>query len=72
MNDQERYKNRKKDISNNRLNRLENQVESLREKLSRMHGKLDGKQQSDAASWGKIAIVITVWSAIIALLAYFK
>ncbi len=72
MNDQERSENKKRDISNNRLNKLENQVESLREKLSRIHGKLDGKQQSDAASWGKIAIVMTVISTVIALLAYFK
>lgn len=75
MNDQvfhTRAENRKMDTNNNRLNKLEHRVDSLQERLSWIQGKLDGKQQSDATSWSKIAILVSIWSTIIALLAYFK
>ena len=44
----------------------------LQSGLSWIRGKLEGKQESDAALWGKIAVLAAVGSAIIAVLAYFK
>lgn len=40
--------------------------------LGWIRGKLEGRQESDASLWGKIAVLTAVGSAIIALLAYFK
>ena len=40
--------------------------------LGWIRGKLEGRQESDASLWGKIAVLTAIGSAIIALLAYFK
>ena len=40
--------------------------------LGWIRGKLEGRQGSAAALWGKIAVLAAVGSGIIALLAYFK
>lgn len=58
--------------TDNRLTNLEERMGALLEGLSWIRGKLEGKQESDAALWGKIAVLAAVGSTIIALLAYFK
>ena len=40
--------------------------------LGWIRGKLEGRQESDAVLWGKIAVLAAVGSAIIAVLAHFK
>jgi chromosome segregation ATPase len=62
-----------------RMDNLEGQMSNLGERmgnlqegLSWIRGKLEGKQESDAALWGKIAVLAAVGSAIIAIPAYFK
>ena len=55
-----------------RMGRLEERMGTLQEGVSWIRGKLEGKSESDAALWGKIAVLAAVGSAIIALLAYFK
>ena len=47
-------------------------MDSIQEDVSWIRGKMEGTQESRAALWGKIAVLIAAWSAIIALLAYFK
>ena len=51
---------------------IQSYLGELHNGLSWIRGKLEGKQESDAALWGKIAVLAAVGSAIIALLAYFK
>ena len=51
---------------------IQSYLGELHSGLSWIRGKLEGKQESDAALWGKIAVLAAVGSAIIALLAYFK
>ena len=58
--------------TDNRLNKLEERMGTLQEGLSWIRGKLEGKQESDSALWGKIAVLAALGSAVIALLAYFK
>ena len=60
-------------------NKTDDQFTDIRDSLSELQiglgwirGKLEGKQESDAALWGKIAVLAAVGSAIIAVLAYFK
>ena len=62
-----------------RMDNLEGQMDNIQERMGNLQegiawirGKLEGKQESDAALWGKIAILAAVGSAIIAILAYFK
>ncbi len=55
-----------------RMGNLEERMGTLQEGVSWIRGKLEGKSESDAALWGKIAVLAAVGSAIIALLAYFK
>ena len=59
--------------------KTDDQFRDIRESLSELQiglgwirGKLEGRQESDAALWGKIAVLAAVGSAIIAVLAYFK
>ena len=59
--------------------KTDDQFRDIRESLSKLQiglgwirGKLEGRQESDAAVWGKIAVLAAVGSAIIAVLAYFK
>ena len=68
-----------KDRTDNRLDNLEGQMDNLQERMGSLQegvawirGKLEGKHESDAALWGKIAVLAAVGSAIIAVLAYFK
>ena len=68
-----------KDRTDNRLDSLEEQMDNLQERMGSLQegvawirGKLEGKHESDAALWGKIAVLAAVGSAIIAVLAYFK
>lgn len=58
--------------TDNRIDNLEERMGTLQEGVSWIRGKLEGKSESDAALWGKIAVLAAVGSAIIALLAYFK
>lgn len=58
--------------TDNMLIKLEERMGTLQEGLSWIRGKLEGKQESDSALWGKIAVLAALGSAIIALLAYFK
>ena len=60
-------------------NKTDDQFTDIRDSLSELQiglgwirGKLEGKQESDAALWGKIAVLAAVGSAVIAVLAYFK
>ncbi len=60
-------------------NKTDDQFTDIRASLSELQiglgwirGKLEGRQESDAALWGKVAVLAAVGSAIIALLAYFK
>ena len=60
-------------------NKTDEQFTDIRASLSELQiglgwirGKLEGRQESDASLWGKIAVLTAVGSAIIALLAYFK
>ena len=60
-------------------NKTDDQFTDIRASLSELQiglgwirGKLEGRQESDASLWGKIAVLTAVGSAIIALLAYFK
>ena len=60
-------------------NKTDDQFTDIRASLSDLQiglgwirGKLEGRQESDAALWGKIAVLAAVGSGIIALLAYFK
>ena len=62
-----------------RMNNLEGQMNNIQERMGSLQegvvwirGKLEGKQESDAALWGKIAVLAAVGSAVIAILAYFK
>ena len=62
-----------------RMDNLEGQMVTLHERMASVQegvawirGKLEGKHESDAALWGKIAVLAAVGSAIIAVLAYFK
>ena len=62
-----------------RMGNIERQMENLDERMGNLQegiawirGKLEGRQESDAALWGKIAVLAALGSAIIALLAYFK
>lgn len=59
--------------------KTDDQFRDIRESLSELQiglgwirGKLEGRQESDASMWGKIAVLAAVGSAIIAVLAYFK
>jgi len=68
-----------KDRTDNWLDNLEGQMDNLQERMGSLQegvawirGKLEGKHESDAALWGKIAVLAAVGSAIIAVLAYFK
>ena len=65
--------------TDNRLDNLEGHMDNLQERMGNLQdriawirGKLEGKHESDAALWGKIAVLAAVGSAIIAVLAYFK
>jgi chromosome segregation ATPase len=65
--------------TDNRLDNLEGQMNNIQERMGSLQegvawirGKLEGKQESDAALWGKIAVLAAVGSAVIAILAYFK
>ena len=67
------------DTLEGRMGNLEGQMDNLQERMGDLQegiawirGKLEGKQESDAALWGKIAVLAAVGSVIIALLAYFK
>ena len=60
-------------------NKTDEQFTDIRASLSELQiglgwirGKLEGRQESDAALWGKVAVLVAVGSTIIALLAYFK
>ena len=60
-------------------NKTDEQFTDIRASLSELQiglgwirGKLEGRQESDASLWGKIAVLTAVGSAIIALLAYFQ
>ena len=60
-------------------NKTDDQFTDIRASLSELQiglgwirGKLEGRQESDASLWGKIAVLAAIGSAIIALLAYFK
>ena len=60
-------------------NKTDEQFTDIRASLSELQiglgwirGKLEGRQESDASLWSKIAVLTAVGSAIIALLAYFK
>ena len=60
-------------------NKTDDQFTDIRGSLSELQiglgwirGKLEGRQESDASLWGKIAVLAAIGSAIIALLAYFK
>ena len=63
-------------------NKTDDQFRDIRASLSELQiglgwirGKLEGRQESDAALWGKVAFLAAVGSTgsvIIALLAYFK
>ena len=60
-------------------NKTDDQFADIRGTLSELQiglgwirGKLEGRQESDASSWGKIAVLGAIGSTIIALLAYFK
>ena len=62
-----------------RMDNLEGQMVTLHERMASVQegvawirGKLEGKHESDAALWAKIAVLAAVGSAIIAILAYFK
>lgn len=55
-----------------RMGRLEERIGTVQEGVSWIRGKLEGKSESDAALWGKIAVLAAVGSAVIAILAYFK
>ena len=75
-----------KDRTDNRLDNLEGRMDnlegqmtnlqerigSLQEGIAWILGKLEGKQESDAVSWSKLAVLIAAWSIIISILAYFK
>ena len=54
------------------MNNIQERMGSLQEGVAWIRGKLEGKQESDAALWGKIAVLAAVGSAVIAVLAYFK
>ena len=54
------------------MDNLQQRIGNLQEGVAWIRGKLEGKQESDAASWSKIAVLIAVWSTIISILAYFK
>ena len=54
------------------MNNIQERMGSLQEGVAWIRGKLEGKQESDAALWGKIAVLAAVGSAVIAILAYFK
>ena len=54
------------------MDNLQERMGNLQEGVAWIRGKLEGKHDSDAALWGKIAVLAAVGSAIIALLAYFK
>ena len=60
-------------------NKTDEQFTDIRASLSELQiglgwirGKLEGRQESDASQWGKIAVLTAGFSTIIALLAYFK
>ncbi len=55
-----------------RMGNLEERMGSLLEGVAWIRGKLEGRRETDAALWGKIAVFAAIGSAIIALLAYFK
>ena len=57
------------------MGNLQERIGSLQEGVAWIRGKMEGKQEADAALWSKvakIAVLVTMGSTIIALLAYFK
>jgi len=64
--------------TDHRLGNLEKQTGTVQERrgsfqegLAWIRGKLEGKHESDAALWGKIAVLVVGFTNIV-LLAYFK
>ena len=61
-----------KEKTDDRFTNIRESLGELQVGLGWIRGKLEGRQETDASLWGKIAVLGAIGSAIIALLAYFK